>query len=128
MRLLVDTHAVVWFALDLPGLSTRAKTLLENVEVTPLLSPVSAFEVALKHRLGKWPEALPLMADYTLLTRVHGFESLPLRDEHALMAGKFTQPHRDPFDRLIAAQALSEGIAIVSADPALDAFGVTRLW
>jgi PIN domain nuclease of toxin-antitoxin system len=125
---LLDTHTLVWFAMDLPRLPSGTRDMLQQPDTVVLVSPVSAFEIATKHRLGKWPEVAPLLADYDGMTDVQGFERLPLTDAHGVLAGRLTAEHRDPFDRLLAAQALSEQVGVVSNDTALDAFGVVRLW
>lgn len=128
MRLLLDTHALAWFAMDRHSLSTRAKTALEDAAAVLFVSAVSALEMATKHRLGKWPEVAALVADFEASTVGVGLHQLPLSDRHAIVAGSFRQGRGDPFDRLLAAQALVEAMPIVSIDEDLDAFGVQRFW
>ncbi len=128
MRLLLDTHALAWFAMDRPSLSPRAREALEDAASIVFVSAVSAFEIATKHRIGKWPEVAPLVADFEASTAGAGLHSLPMTDRHAIVAGSFRQGRGDPFDRLLAAQALVEAMPIVSIDEDLDAFGIQRFW
>lgn len=128
MRLLLDTHALAWFALDSPSLSSRARQAIEEQAEATFVSAVTAFEIATKHRLGKWPQVKALAADFNRIVAGQGFEALPFTARHATLAGAFPNEHRDPFDRQLAAQAMVEQLTVVSVDPALDAFGVNRLW
>lgn len=128
MKVLLDTHALAWFALNAPQLSAGARRAIEDEAEVSFVSAVSAYEIATKVRLGRWPEAQSLALGYDDEVTAEGFRLLPITSEHARRAGLFAHPHRDPFDRLLAAQALAEGLTIVSRDAALDAFGVVRLW
>jgi PIN domain nuclease of toxin-antitoxin system len=128
MRLLLDTHAFLWFVLSDPNLSAAARTLILDPNNTLLLSAASFWELAIKLSIGKY--TLPVAYDVFIARELqkHGIDILPIEVAHA--AGVVTLPfhHRDPFDRMLAAQCLSEKIPLVSADAIFDAYGVTRLW
>ena len=125
---LVDTHAVLWWLTDSPELSPKARGLLADPGNRLLVSSASAWEVATKFRLGKLPSAAVIANDFADWVAKMGADELPITFAHAHRAGLFPQPHRDPFDRMLAAQSLLEDVPLVSRDTALDAFGVTRLW
>lgn len=129
MRLLVDAHALLWWLGADRRLSASARAAIEAAE-EPLLGAGTLMEIAIKRSLGK----LEIDEDWPQQTRRDGFGVLAIAWAHVTrlqdlpfpeLAGK---PHRDPFDRLLAAQALSDGIAVVTRDPALAAFGVAVIW
>jgi PIN domain nuclease of toxin-antitoxin system len=128
MNLLLDTHAFLWFWWDHPSLSAPAKGAICDAANRKLISPASSWEIAIKVSLKK----LDLGAPYRGYIHMHmvrnHFELLQVTDEH--LAGVVDLPfhHRDPFDRMLVAQSLYEGVPIVSADLQLDAYGVTRIW
>lgn len=127
MRLLLDTHVLIWWSGDLEQISDRTRaTILDADEV--LVSPVSAYEMALKHQLGRLPGVADLLSDLSGYLSAQAFSVLPIGLAHAELAGRLPVVHRDPFDRLIAAQAQIEQVALVSGDTVFDAFGVRRLW
>jgi PIN domain nuclease of toxin-antitoxin system len=88
----------------------------------------SCWDIATKYRLGKLPEAEPLMGDFAAKLRALGFIFIPMSVDHACLAGSFTMTHKDPFDRLIAAQAKLEDLPPLSDDPVFDAFPIRRIW
>lgn len=92
------------------------------------MSAASAWEVSTTHRIGKLPGAGPLAVDFAREIALQGFTPLPISLEHAAAAGALVGDHRDPFDRMLIAQAREERLALVSADHAFDAFGVARIW
>jgi PIN domain nuclease of toxin-antitoxin system len=129
MKVLVDTHAFFWWVTDDPQLSIDARNLLTDVEGEVAISAVVAWELATKARIGKWPGASELVGrldgiieDNTALVR------LPITLGHAREAGLMPGSHRDPFDRMLAAQAQIEDIPLVSADPVFRTFGVRVIW
>jgi PIN domain nuclease of toxin-antitoxin system len=128
MRLLLDTHAFIWFVLDDPLLSRPAHALITDPANDILVSPASFWEIAIKVGLGK----LDLHATYDdfMYRGIVGndFEILPIEPRHTSQLTTMPLHHRDPFDRLLIAQALVEGVGIVGADAAFDAYGVTRVW
>ena len=128
MRLLLDTHALAWWSEDSPALSIEARQAIGHHASVSFVSAVSAYEISLKHRLGRWPTGAALLANLPLLMATQGFGALPVTIEHAERAGALSPEHRDPWDRLLAAQALVEELTIVSIDDHLDQFGVRRLW
>jgi PIN domain nuclease of toxin-antitoxin system len=128
MRYLLDTHALLWWLFDDEGLSARARALIADVDHEVLVSAASAWEIATKHRLGRLDSARILVQDISGWVKRAGFRELAITLAHARKAGTFVQPHRDPFDRMLAAQALLEGCPIVSRDESLDAFGAARVW
>ena len=95
---------------------------------TIFVSAASAWEIATKVRLGKWPEAGALTAAFAGIVRANGFEALPITVEHAIHAGALPNAHPDPFDRMLAAQAELEGIDLVTIDPAFASFDVRVVW
>lgn len=128
MRVLLDTHVLLWWLLADKRLSTPARNVIAEAENEVLISPVSAMEIATKHRLGKLPEAATLAIDFREIIAAQSFSELPLSIDQARLAGTLPGEHRDPFDRLLAAQCLVEDLALVSGDVAFDEFGVRRLW
>ncbi len=128
MRILLDTHAYFWWETNHRNLSARARDAIAAADNQVLVSAVMAWELATKARFGKWPEAADLAADIAAALREEAFEPLPISLEHARMAGFLPSPHRDPFDRMLAAQAQVEGIPLVTADPVFRALGVRVLW
>lgn len=128
MRLLVDTHALAWWYLADPRLSAPARAAMLDKQNDVLVSPISAWEIATKYRSGKWPEAAQLATGFRDLVNADGFGRLPLNEVHALHAGRFPQPHRDPFDRMLAAQCEIEGLTLVTRDPVFTAFGCRTIW
>ncbi len=128
MRLLLDTHVLLWWGEESPRLSGEARRQIDSATNTIFVSAVSAMEIATKFRLGKLPSAKPLAIDFEGETGAVGFRPLPLTILHAQTAGSFPFAHKDPFDRLLVAQAVLEGMALVSNEATFDAFGVQRLW
>ncbi len=128
MRILLDTHTLIWATGDDPHLSNRAREYLKDVQVEKLVSAASAWESATKVRLGKLDRARLLFEEFEQTLESAGYVPLPITAAHALRAGSMPGQHNDPFDRMIAAQALSENIRILSIDARLDAFGVRRIW
>ncbi len=128
MSVLLDTHAVLWATLDPPMLSSLATTIISDTANELLVSSVTAWEIANKVRIGKLPEAELLEKNFTKKMADAGYTLLPLGVEDALRAGRLVGEHRDPWNRMIAAQALALDIPVISIDPKLDGFGVRRLW
>jgi PIN domain nuclease of toxin-antitoxin system len=126
LRLLLDTHALIWFLAGDRRLPPRARTEIEAAAT--LVSAASAMEVTTKHRLGKLPHADKIARDFKASIEAHGFEGLPISIEHAQLAGALRIVHKDPFDRFLIAQSLLEGLTLVSNEETFDQAGVTRLW
>ncbi len=128
MRVLLDTHALLWALLDPCELSTRVKSLVRDRRNEVLVSSATAWEIATKYRLGKLPEAADVAINYLEVTKTFGAQHLAITPQHSLTAGGFASNHRDPFDRMIAAQALHESLAVVSKDAALRSFPISIIW
>lgn len=128
MRLLLDTHALLWWAFGSKELSRRASTLLADRSNTILVSAASAWEIATKFRLGRLPEAKVLVQNMPEWFERAGLTELPMTVAHAQRAGALPDVHRDPFDRMLAAQSLLENVPVVGRDEALADFGVQLIW
>jgi PIN domain nuclease of toxin-antitoxin system len=128
LRILLDTHALLWALEHNPKLSPRAAAAIVDPTNETLVSAGSIMEIALKHRLGKLPEAARHVADWDAVFAGLAAVPLPVSIDHAALAGGLDIPHKDPFDRLLIAQARVERVPIVSNERAFDAFGVERLW
>lgn len=128
MRLLLDTHALLWWFTDDPRLSARARELIADSANEVLVSAVSAWEMATKHRLGKLEEAAEAVVRFESLVAADGFTHLPVDYRHGVRAGSYRAAHRDPFDRMLAAQAELESVPLVTLDPAFQAFDIVTLW
>ncbi|MDE0051313.1 MAG: type II toxin-antitoxin system VapC family toxin [Rhodospirillales bacterium] len=128
MRVLLDTHAFLWWVSDSRRLSTAAYRAIDNQTNEIVISAASAWEIATKHRLGKLPEAESIATDIADCIADEGFEALSISVADAERSGRLPGLHGDPFDRLLVAQALRHDLAIVSADAQFDRYGVNRLW
>ena len=127
MRLLLDTHILLWWLAGLRAIPAHIRGAIETAAETHV-SAVSGYEITLKHAAGKLPGVGFLARDVSAAIRGAGFLELPIGCAHAEAAGRLPRHHRDPFDRILVAQALLEGLTLVSADATLDAFGIARLW
>ena len=126
--MLLDTHALLWWLSDDESLPESVRKLIARPNNKVMISAASAWEIATKVRLGKLPVAADLAADFSgYLAREH-FEGLPVSMEHAVRAGLLPGPHKDPFDRMLIAQAQAEDLSIISNETAFDNYGVRRLW
>ena len=128
MRFLLDTHTLIWWMTDAPDLSKNAHKAIEQEGNVSLVSAASAWEIATKVRLGRLPAAANLVQDFVADLALQRIEILDVSAEHGIRAGLLPGPHKDPFDRMLIAQAQAEGIPIVSNDRALDGYGVRRIW
>ncbi|MGE5151859.1 MAG: type II toxin-antitoxin system VapC family toxin [Rhodospirillaceae bacterium] len=129
MRLLLDTHAFLWWVFGDPKLSREARLALADNEANEaVVSSASAWEITTKFRIGKLPHAAVVARDVGAAIAAEGFTELSISVGHAQSAGRLGGRHRDPFDRMLIAQALSEDLTLVSNERAFDAYGVKRLW
>lgn len=128
MRLLLDTHALLWWLVDDPRLSPNARDQIKDPETTVYVSSASAWEVATKYRLGKLPEAREIAQTLPNLVRRARFTPLPITLEHAQRAGGIVADHRDPFDRMLAAQSQLEKLPLVTRDLVFERLCVTTVW
>ncbi len=128
MRLLLDTHVVFWAIVDVDLLSKSAQLAIRAKNNEVHVSVVNVWEMAIKVGIGKWPEADVLVAKFEQEIAAAGFRLLPISVDHVRRAGLMVSPHRDPFDRLLAAQAEIEGLTLVTADAKLASLGAPTLW
>jgi PIN domain nuclease of toxin-antitoxin system len=128
MRLLLDTHAFLWWLAGDDALSATARVAITDAGNSIFVSAASAWEIATKHRSGKLPGVTAIVADLDRAIADQGFIGLPITPQHGRAAGMLPGPHRDPFDRMLIAQAMSEGLVLVSNEQPFDAYGATRLW
>ncbi|MBO9577139.1 MAG: type II toxin-antitoxin system VapC family toxin [Microbacteriaceae bacterium] len=128
-RVLLDTHALVWALTAPERLGSNAQALLDEQDIDVLVSAVSAWEIATKVRLGKMPEALPITHHFDQALEDLRAVSLPLSTAQGLLAGGLAWEHRDPFDRMLAAQAILEGVTLLTADAHLRQLpGLATVW
>ena len=128
MKVLLDTHTLLWAVINPAPLSNAAVTVIDDKANIILISAASAWEIATKVRKGKLPGAEAFERDFLHTLDNLGYALLSIDAEAALRAARLTGNHRDPFDRMIAAQALALDIPVISKDPKLDQFGVRRIW
>ena len=128
MRSLLDTHTFLWFVLDDPQLSSTARNLIEDPANEVDVSPASYWEIAIKIKLGKYTLPQPYQQFIETQFSANDFHILPIEPRHTALLTTMPFYHKDPFDRLLVAQALSEAVPIISVDSQLDAYGVQRLW
>lgn len=127
LRLLLDTHALLWWVSNHPSLSANVDRALQDDGNEVFVSAASAWEVTTKARLGKLT-AGPLGQDFVGEVRRQGFVPLPITLDHGQRAGSLPGHHRDPFDRMLIAQAQAENLVLVSNEAVFDTYGVQRLW
>ena len=128
MRLLLDTHAVLWWFNGNPALSPAARTAIEREDSEIFVSAVSAVEITTKHRTGKLPQARGLVDRFEKMVEHEGFTPLPITLAHGVFAGRLAIAYKDPFDRLLIAQSLLENITLVSNERLFDQTAIARLW
>lgn len=128
LRFLLDTHALLWWLFDDARLSSPAREILTDPSNGILVSSATAWEIATKHRLGMLGGVDTLVTDMAAWIRLAGFSELPVLIPHAQKAGSWPQAHRDPFDRMLAAQSVLEDLPLVTRDPAFESFGIRPVW
>lgn len=128
MRLLLDTHVLLWWLEDSPKLPRAADEVMQSLDAEIFVSAASAWEISTKARIGKLAGYRHLADDLPEVLRRQAFTPLDISFLHARRAGSLSGTHRDPFDRMLAAQALEENLVLISSDRVLDEFGVNRLW
>jgi PIN domain nuclease of toxin-antitoxin system len=128
LRALLDTHALLWWLSDDPSLTRTARKIIAETKNTLIVSAASAWETAIKVRLGKLPTAADLAADFSGQIAREGFELLAISADHGIRAGLLPGPNKDPFDRMLIAQAQAEHMPIISNEVSFDGYGVRRLW
>jgi PIN domain nuclease of toxin-antitoxin system len=128
VRLLLDTHAFLWWLDGDRRMPRKVRSLVADEENEIHVSAASVWEIATEARLGKLPGAASVAADVPAAIRSQGFAPLSISIAHAQRAGALTGTHRDPFDRMLIAQSLIESLPIVSIEEIFDEYGATRLW
>jgi PIN domain nuclease of toxin-antitoxin system len=128
LKLLLDTHALLWWGQNDGRLGQAARSAIDSGDDEVFVSAVSAMEICTKFRLGKLPSAAPLARGFEDEIEAAEFLPLSITPRHAQMAGTLPIDHKDPFDRLLIAQAILEGLTLVSNEKVFDGFGVSRLW
>lgn len=124
---LLDTHALLWALTDPARLGHQARRVVKDASTKLVVSAVSAWELATKNRLGKLPQADVLISAWSNHLDRLGVDSLTIVDRHAILAGQLDWAHRDPFDRMLAAQSMTEGFTLVTSDPAFTTMAGLRL-
>ena len=128
MRILLDTHALIWWLAGNTRLPVTGRQAIGDLSNEKLVSAASAWEITTKHRLGRLPEASRLAQDIAGALAEQGFEGLPISVDDAARAGALPGPNQDPFDRMLIAQALNHNLTLVSNETLFDSYGVQRLW
>jgi PIN domain nuclease of toxin-antitoxin system len=128
LNLLLDTHAFLWWLLGDTSLSIPAREAIDDARNDVFISAASAWEIATKVRIGKLPAAAAMAADLATVVETQGFVPLPVSFAHGQIAGALPGSHGDPFDRMLIAQAMTDGMTLVSNERRFDVFGVRRLW
>jgi PIN domain nuclease of toxin-antitoxin system len=128
VRLLIDTHALLWWLSDDQSLSVVARKAMAETSNVLLVSAASAWEIATKVRLGRLPGAEELAADFQGFMLREGFTTLDITADHGIRAGLLPGPHKDPFDRMLISQAQAENVPIVTNERSFETYGVRRVW
>jgi PIN domain nuclease of toxin-antitoxin system len=128
MRLLLDTHALLWWWLDDPHLTQRVRSAIGGEDADVHVSAATAIEIATKFRVGKLPTAARLVERFEAEVAEQGFRQLSISVTHAKRAGLLVGDHRDPFDRILAAQSIIEGLTVVTTNARIEALGASTLW
>jgi PIN domain nuclease of toxin-antitoxin system len=128
VRLLLDTHTLLWWLSDDPALPKLARENIGSRAHTIYVSAATAWEIATKYRIGKLPQGAELASQFDSIVVSESFESLSITSAHGVRAGMLPGPHRDPFDRMLIAQAQTEDLVLVSSDRIFDEYKLHRLW
>lgn len=128
MRLLLDTHALLWWLAGDERLPRATRDVIDSPGNEVFVSAASAWEITTKYRIGKLPTATRLASDFDAVLRAQGFHGLPISIEHAQRGGVLPGPHKDPFDRMLIAQAQADNLVLVSNEEVFDQYGIVRLW
>ncbi|MCJ9674110.1 MULTISPECIES: type II toxin-antitoxin system VapC family toxin [unclassified Neorhizobium] len=128
MRYLLDTHALLWWLNDHPDLSSAARELIIDEKNDIYVSVASAWEIATKHKKGKLPTAISVLPNFSEVVQENGFADLPITSAHMVRSVLLPGIHQDPFDRILAAQAIIEDMALISIDEKMAPLGVITRW
>lgn len=128
VKLLLDTCSLLWWWSEPEKLTNRSLALLRDPANAVWVSAASAWEISTKTRIGRYPDGIRIMEQWSDRLAADGFKELAISCAHALKAGALIGEHRDPFDRMIAAQGIAEGLPVVSGDEGISALGAERIW
>ena len=128
MGLLLDSHTLLWWFTGDASLPSTARRRITESQEPVFVSSASAWEIAIKLNLGRLPSAAHLLSNFDHELELDGFQSLPILAQHGIRAGLLPGPDKDPFDRMLIAQAQAENLAVVSNDKVFDRYGVRRFW
>ena len=128
MRVLLDTHTLIWWWAEPERLSLRVLGLIGDAEAEIYVSAASAWEIATKHRIGKLPSGATMLREWHHRLTLDRFRELPISSRQAARAGLLVGQHRDPFDRMLAAQSLEESLVLATVDGALADLGAQTVW
>ena len=128
MRVLLDTHVLLWWLSGEAALSAAARSAIADADNETFVSAASAWEISIKYKQGRLPTAANFVADLDEAIARHGFSAVPITVHHGNRAGALPLHHKDPFDRMLIAQALAESLTLVSNERLFDNYGVARLW
>lgn len=125
---MLDSQALLWWLLDDRSLSAQSSVIISNRENEVIVSAATAWEIAIKNRLGKLPLAEQLLSDFSGRLASEGFTEMAILVRHGVRAGRLPGHHKDPFDRMLAAQCQSANLPIISNDKIFEMYGVRRIW
>ena len=125
---LLDTNTLIWWLFGAERLSYHSFQTISDGSIDIYVSAVSAMEIATKHRIGKLPEAAPIVGHFAEVAEAEGFKPLPVTQEHGDLAGSLASPHADPWDRLLAAQAQIERLSLITNDQQMESLGIKPYW
>ena len=128
MNILLDTHAFLWWLTANPKLSAKAKAAIEDSSATRYISSATGFEITNKVRIGKLDFGRPIVENFDSILADGGFAKLSLSMAHTFLAGQMGGAHKDPFDRMLAAQCKLENLSLITVDPAFQEFGIDIVW
>jgi PIN domain nuclease of toxin-antitoxin system len=128
LRALLDSHTLLWWILDDSSLTRKARETIADTGNLIMVSAASAWELAIKFRGGKLTRAADLVSDFSSAVDQEGFHLLPISADHGIRAGLLPGLHKDPFDRMLIAQAQAENVPVISNDGIFEAYGVRRVW
>jgi len=128
LNFLLDTHALIWWILDSGPLTVAARIAISDLKNQIYVSAATAWEITIKYRLGKLPQAAPFATRIKASLEELSFIELPITVDHAQRAGLLPGGHKDPFDRLLIAQAQAENLVLISNERVFDNYGIRRLW
>jgi PIN domain nuclease of toxin-antitoxin system len=128
MKYLLDTHALLWWLADDPQLSETARDAIRSPDNDIYVSAASAWEIATKFAKGRLPSASLLLPDFRSVIEEEGFVELSISSDHMVRSAFLSGEHRDPFDRILAAQSIIEDMALISIDPQIQPLGVSTHW